>query len=494
MVNYQRDKLPRYVLHTPEKRKTPSEIPQSASHTDSFASLDTAVTCELTKRSWEKMLLERSNDVVHVLSPKGQFLYLSPATTKVLEYEVDELVGTALSSICHPGDIVSLTRELRESTSNSSVCFIYRIRKKYSGYIWFETHGSLHTDSGQGKKCLILTGRERPAYDLAWSNILKAGGISGTELWAKMSLSGIFLFVSSNARELLDRLPQDLVGRSIQEYMRADSTAELQRALESTRMGRQVTFKHDLRHKRGQALQAETTLYPADAKEGLKPTFVMAQTRLLKLTRALSSPLRKTPVSPDVLSGTATPTPLTNPFSGSKNHQVGPSPCLTLPPPLNPRPFGFAEQVDLDGSIFEELKSTRGTSWQSELSQLRKENQNLGTEIDNLANRRKKRKRKKGTGSLEKRCGFCDTQNTPEWRRGPSGNRDLCNGCGLRWAKQVRLPLPPGAYIYHTPGRVSALFYILYIFGCCFFEPENHVADFKSLEWPHLSPQKPGSR
>lgn len=39
---------------------------------------------------------------------------------------------------------------------------------------------------------------------------------------------------------------------------------------------------------------------------------------------------------------------------------------------------------------------------------------------------------------MEKSCAMCTTRNTPEWRRGPSGNRDLCNSCGLRWAKQLR--------------------------------------------------------
>jgi hypothetical protein len=38
---------------------------------------------------------------------------------------------------------------------------------------------------------------------------------------------------------------------------------------------------------------------------------------------------------------------------------------------------------------------------------------------------------------LQKDCANCHTNNTPEWRRGPSGQRDLCNSCGLRWAKQV---------------------------------------------------------
>jgi hypothetical protein len=37
---------------------------------------------------------------------------------------------------------------------------------------------------------------------------------------------------------------------------------------------------------------------------------------------------------------------------------------------------------------------------------------------------------------MQKDCANCHTRITPEWRRGPSGNRDLCIRCGLRWAKQ----------------------------------------------------------
>lgn len=36
------------------------------------------------------------------------------------------------------------------------------------------------------------------------------------------------------------------------------------------------------------------------------------------------------------------------------------------------------------------------------------------------------------------KCSTCQTTTTPEWRRGPSGPRTLCNACGLAWAKMVR--------------------------------------------------------
>lgn len=34
-------------------------------------------------------------------------------------------------------------------------------------------------------------------------------------------------------------------------------------------------------------------------------------------------------------------------------------------------------------------------------------------------------------------CLGCDAVETPEWRKGPMGNRTLCNACGLLYAKQV---------------------------------------------------------
>ncbi|KAG0044856.1 hypothetical protein BGZ83_009885 [Gryganskiella cystojenkinii] len=37
----------------------------------------------------------------------------------------------------------------------------------------------------------------------------------------------------------------------------------------------------------------------------------------------------------------------------------------------------------------------------------------------------------------EKSCESCGTTNSPEWRRGQSGKKDLCNACGLRYSRSV---------------------------------------------------------
>jgi PAS domain S-box-containing protein len=411
-----------------------------------------AGTKDISSRYLDRVLLENADDVIHVLSLKGLFLYLSQSSRRLLEYEPNELVGKSISSVCHPSDIAPVTRELKQTMVGTSVSVVYRIRRKNSGYVWFESHGSLHVEPGKGRKCLILVGRERPVYTLDRPSVLEAGGIGEGDLWTKMSISGMFLFVSSNARVLLDRTPDEMTGKGIQEFMRNESRGELGKALEIARTGHKAIFKHEIRHKRGHVLQAQTTLFPGDAAPGTKPSYLVAQTRLVKSSRSNYLPQRN-PVliasSTADSSANSYATPL-SPGSGNQTSfaiQTKPTARpgtgqIAQPAPTEAGSHGLPlgnqdEALVSDNNMFEELKSVRSSSWQFELRQLERHNRLLAEELQALISRRKKRKRKKGTGPMEKACTNCGTRNTPEWRRGPSGNRDLCNSCGLRWAKQV---------------------------------------------------------
>ncbi|CAI6338978.1 unnamed protein product [Periconia digitata] len=458
-VNYQRGlSMPSYVFtdhkshgehhhgHTISKEEVSNVLSTYGSTSDS----------EITRRIWDKILLENADDVVHVLSLKGLFLYLSPSSSRILEYDPGELVGTALSSVCHPSDIVPVTRELKDMGNGSSVNVVFRLRRKNSGYMWFEGHGSLHTEQGKGRKCIILVGRERPVYTLSKSIVRASGGVGDNELWTKLSTSGMFLFVSSNVRSLLDKQPDDLVGTSIQMLMRQESKQSFGRILELARTGRKGEVKHELINKRGQVLQAFTTIYPGDATEGQKPTFLVAQTRLLKYSRN-SSGLRPSMYnskdrSSDGLSITSVGTgasPLHASLAGGSASGLNTSDQMNVPRFTSTESSAttYAGQNGLrighqdhslasEDNIFDELKTTRSSSWQYELRQMEKRNRYLAEEVQSLLAAKKKRKRRKGAGHAQKDCANCHTRTTPEWRRGPSGNRDLCNSCGLRWAKQ----------------------------------------------------------
>ncbi|KAF2199756.1 blue light regulator 1 [Delitschia confertaspora ATCC 74209] len=458
-VNYQRGvSMPSYIFN-PDMQRPDPQLGQTISKdqvSDVLANYGVSGESEITRRIWDKVLLENTDDVVHVLSLKGLFLYLSPSSTKVLEYHPNELVGTALSSVCHPSDIVPVTRELKETANGTSVNVVFRIRRKQSGYMWFEGHGSLHTEQGKGRKCIILVGRERPVYTLSKSIVRESGGVGDNELWTKMSTSGMFLFVSSNVRQLLDKQPEDLVGTSIQALMRQDSRVEFGRTLELTRTGRKGEVKHEMINKRGQVLQAFTTLYPGDATENQKPTFIVAQTRLLKYSRSAHAhrpsiyPKQEPNSGESQVSQASQASQATAP---SEPQRVGSDASrttlsgVTVDEDTGPSVTTFAGQNALaighqdhslasDENVFDELKTTRSSSWQYELRQMEKRNRYLAEEVQSLLAAKKKRKRRKGAGQLQKDCANCHTRTTPEWRRGPSGNRDLCNSCGLRWAKQ----------------------------------------------------------
>ncbi|EXJ95579.1 hypothetical protein A1O1_00701 [Capronia coronata CBS 617.96] len=447
-INYDRSSLPAYALPAPpDSSQAIQEIGQTIPRDEVSKVLTTIGRGDpgLSQRVWDKILLENTDDVIHVLSLKGLFLYLSPSSRKVLEYEASELVGVALSSLCHPSDIVPVTRELKDSSNGSPVNVVYRIRRKFSGYTWFEAHGGLHTEQGKGKKCIILVGRERPVYALDRSELLAENNLGESELWSKISTSGMFLHVSSNSRVMLDRLPEDLVGTSLQVLMRPDARREFLRALEMARTGEKVTFRHDLLNRRGQVLHAQTTIYPGDARPGFKPTFLLAQTRLLKLTRAAL-------LSQKSMSASSTSTDPKSQTSAQSSSTVTNGSSTSLPPNDTKmsgsggavtRPGGQGlclgnqdEALNSEDNLFDELKTTRSSSWQFELRQMERQNRLLAEELQILLSRKKKRKRRKGLGQLEKDCANCHTRVTPEWRRGPSGNRDLCNSCGLRWAKQ----------------------------------------------------------
>lgn len=384
-INYNRSSLPAYALPpTPDLTRRIVDMGQTIPRDEVTQVLSTLGRgeSELSKRVWDKILLENTDDVVHVLSLKGLFLYLSPASRKVLEYDASELVGMALSAVCHPSDIVPVTRELKDSSSGAMVNVVYRIRRKHSGYTWFEAHGSLHTEQGKGRKCLILVGRERPVYALDRAELAAEGSLGESELWSKISTSGMFLHVSSTSRVMLDQLPEDLVGTSMQSLMRPESRQDFMNLLELGRSGQKGTCRHDLQNRRGQVLHAQTTVYPGDSRPGLKPTFLLAQTRLLKMTRAalLSQKPTATAMSPrtDQASvGSGTPATYN---SGRSSLNRGNDSSMTtttlssdpvMPPTsvriTNAGSYGLSlgnqdEALASEDNIFDELKTTRSTS------------------------------------------------------------------------------------------------------------------------------------
>lgn len=438
-------------------RLRPDLIPQFG-HDEVTAILNAAGVpgSGVSRNYLDRILVQNTDDVIHVLSLNGEFLYLSPSCTKILEYEPIELVGKTLSTICHPSDIGPVIRDLRASTTSAPVSVVYRIRQKCQGYMWFESHGAWHIDPNQGRKYLVMTGRPRPVYSLDQiAQLGSSAALAENDVWAKISLSGVILYVTSKVKPVLGRSPDDLIGKGLQELMESESGPNaISNALEAAanslgnrgnknKANEPPSFRHQMRHKKGHVLSAHTTLYAGDEGTQSRPSFLVAQ---IRFARAFPPSAAATAAAEDEDSanvpGTSKKTTLTTVDSNTRQYgALGQRmPDLSTIIGLNGLPAGnrSISPSDAPATFFTELNPTRGSSWQIELRELEKQNQTLADELQRLLSRRKKRKRKQSAISVEKACAMCGTKNTPEWRRGPSGNRDLCNSCGLRWAKQVR--------------------------------------------------------
>ncbi|KAL4751191.1 hypothetical protein BDW72DRAFT_193172 [Aspergillus terricola var. indicus] len=454
VIDYHRSQLPAYVVPAADMYRddhVPAALlsPRQVSDILNIFVRGQSVALNLFRH----MLVENTDDLIFVLSFESEFLYLSPSCQTILEYKPSDLRGKTLSAICHPSDIGPVTRDMRTCTTGDPISILYRIRRKESGYTWFENHGGWHITQ-RGRQFMVLVGRLIPMYSPIQLANVKSGGLAENDIWAKLSLSGIILFLPSRSRAVLGRPSGDLIGKRLQDILVSDNfhpEPGVQQALETSRNNQQATFTHKIRNRKGHIFPTQITLYPGDMIcGGSKPAFLIAHLRFPKelQLQAFTTDEQSNSQSQSQTSSDAGPGDCKTPQSQKQTAESHPKPhpnfpqpptsSATLAVPSSASPNSAEPTPELGMHLFEELNPTRGSSWHFELRELEKQNKHLTDEAQRLLVRRRKRKRKQDTAVIEKSCAMCGTRTTPEWRRGPSGNRDLCNSCGLRWAKQVR--------------------------------------------------------
>jgi len=104
---------------------------------------------EFTKRrNWPQRVVEEIRDFLHILTPDGRIVYISPSGKQLTGYAQDELVGRFIVDFIHPDDSGIFVREFNESiASGHPLRFFYRFRKHDGEYTIFESHGHPHLTS-----------------------------------------------------------------------------------------------------------------------------------------------------------------------------------------------------------------------------------------------------------------------------------------------------------------------------------------------------------
>jgi PAS domain S-box-containing protein len=327
-------------------------------------------------------------DFVHVLSLKGQFHYVSPSVSRVLEYEPEDLLNKHISDICHPSDIVPVMRELKDSSQTPQdgqppkpFNLLFRIRRKYSGYIWLESSGRLHVEAGKSRKAVILTGRERCLPSIRWKSIEDHGGLGDCEFWANVSFDGLILWASGTTDLVLGASSEEVVGKSFYGFLPGGDNGSpeangspaclaVQKAIAQAAQGLPkkgaVSVRHQLRGSNGRMVEVTSTFYAAGHPG--------------KTTGALSSAVA-TPDSSDSEASADS--------SRSKvSTAVRPSHIMLQVKMSGPQwPRRQNPLINsLKENVFEEMDTTRGTSWQYEIHQLRIANRKLNDEVISARN------------------------------------------------------------------------------------------------------------
>ncbi|KAJ3481997.1 hypothetical protein NLI96_g7279 [Meripilus lineatus] len=355
------------------------------------------------------LLLEAAPDFVHVVSLKGDFLYVAPSVRRVLGYEPEDLVGKSLTHICHQADIVPLTRELKESsstphdiasttsptapTSSSSaststppktVDLLFRVRPKNyphgQDYVWLECRGRLHVEPGKGRKAIILSGRVRSLPVLDWGAVSRAFAISphslrAKEFWALLSPMGSFLFVGANVKDFLGWGAGEVIGKSIYDFL--DDSILHPHETPRRRLQESISLAF---HDKERDIRTVECLMRRKVGNGRRDSNEPSTTRV-RVQIILFHPKGSVP---PILPGSAAspqspPKPLVCYFRTLDASSSSSISGAMGSPPRSTRPIKAGPE-----DVFEELGAERGSSWQYELQQLKIANQKLMDEVEEL--------------------------------------------------------------------------------------------------------------
>lgn len=103
-----------------------------------------------------RVIAEAGRDMVTETDRSGRFTYVSGACEKVLNYSVDELVGSKALDLHHPDDVDAFREELKAG-GRSNMPFVvppHRLRRRDGSHVWVEALGLRHRDASGAQTTL----------------------------------------------------------------------------------------------------------------------------------------------------------------------------------------------------------------------------------------------------------------------------------------------------------------------------------------------------
>ncbi|XP_044719888.1 GATA zinc finger domain-containing protein [Hirsutella rhossiliensis] len=338
---------------------------------------------EFTKRrNWPAKVVEELKDFLHILDANGRIKYASPSVLSVAGYTGEEILDVFLKDLIHTDDRGVFVSELNESiASGNPLRMFYRFKKKDGSYAMFEAVGHAHIAAA---KFAPNPNNQSPFCQAVF-------------MMARP-------YPTRNAG-LLDSF--------------------LEHKMENERLRRRIA---ELRREE-----------EADADE--------AQRQWMQSQEGRSD------VTPSEITVTSSSTPLFRGVGASQPDRSAVDIALTRenlegavagsrPDSLRDKMARYegashADTIEmLTGLRYQEGERSRGITTGNASPTLIRGDAGIAIPMDRDSRPGEKKKKLKTTEEYV--CTDCGTLDSPEWRKGPSGPKTLCNACGLRWAKKEK--------------------------------------------------------
>jgi len=352
---------------------------------------------EFTKRrNWSQRIIEELRDFLHILTPDGRILYVSPSCRAITGYDPHTLIGKFIGEYVHPDDSGIFMREFNESiASGNALRFFYRFKKDDGTYMIFECDGHPHISPDPPS---VPQG-----YNASHQNGSQANGMC----------RGFFMmarpYPTKNAALLDSFLEHKIENERLMKRIEELKREEREENEELDRVTSQIPPESPMPQRVSDEAMSESPAAPTPNHQGMPP-------------------------------------PARPPISNTALTRQNLDSAL-----LAQRPEGIADKMSryeansthlesielMTGLRYRDGERSHGISTGDTSPALIRGDAGIAILLDRDREGGKKEKKKLKIAE-EFVCADCGTLDSPEWRKGPRGPKTLCNACGLRWAKKEK--------------------------------------------------------
>ncbi len=228
-----------------------------------------------------RRLIENASDLISIIAPDGTTTYQSPALTRLLGYEQEEMIGIHVFDFLCPEDREATAAKFRMMTENPgrSVSAEFRFLHKDGSYRYYEAVGTTLSPKS-AEDGVVVNSRDITERRMAEEALRKSEEHfrrlieNSSDVASILDANGVNLYQSPSSERVLGYTSDEMMGTNAFERVHPDDRPTVQKALGAalSKPGTTHVAEFRYRHKDGswRILEATgRTIDPNDASAGV---------------------------------------------------------------------------------------------------------------------------------------------------------------------------------------------------------------------------------